>query len=181
MPIEMERLSSMKTVAIVANVAQLAAILLILFIRGLDLGVLVIFLLFILMAVPFINFLALFFSHPSPMDKPVVTDQDQAMIKREAMRIRYRTDHCPILDTRLGAFAVRNLSEGGVSISATSKTPFRKRIRGQIQLLCGDRLKFKASLLRRDEGEVVFGFSTPIGTAILMEEKKVAAIGPTSE
>ena len=63
-------------------------------------------------------------------------------------------------------------------ISAASSTPFKKRINGQIQLLCGDRLKIRASVLRKDEGEVVFGFAIPIGTAVLMEEKKVVAIGP---
>ena len=48
---------------------QLAAILLILFVRGLDLGVLVIFLLFFMMAVPCINVLALFFAnHPADGD-----------------------------------------------------------------------------------------------------------------
>jgi uncharacterized membrane protein YciS (DUF1049 family) len=42
----------MKTVAVIANIAQLGIILAILFIRGLDLGALVIFLLFVLMSVP---------------------------------------------------------------------------------------------------------------------------------
>lgn len=168
----------MKTVAIAANVAQLAAILLILFIRGLDLGALVIFLLFFLMAVPFINFLSLFFTH-HPLPETSTGDANRnGMVKREAVRVQYQEDHCPILKTSLGAFAVRNISEGGVCISAASTTPFKKRINGQIQLLCDDRLRFKARILRRDEGEVVFGFGTPIGTAILMEEKKIVAIGP---
>ena len=168
----------MKTVAVVANVAQLAVILLILFIRGLDLGTLVIFLLFFLMAVPFINFLSLFFTHHLPIGPSSEEDHENGMIKREAIRIHYQEDHCPIFKTNLGAFAVKNISEGGVCIRAASNTPFKKRINGQIRLLCGDRLKFKASVLRRNEGEVVFGFSIPIGTAILMEEKKVVAIGP---
>jgi len=168
----------MKNVAIVANVAQLAAILLILFIRGLDLGVLVIFLLFFLMAVPFINFLSLFFAHHPLMGPSTENNHETEMIKREAIRIHYQEDHCPIFKTNLGAFAVKNISEGGVCISAASSTPFKKRINGQIQLLCGDRLKIRASVLRKDEGEVVFGFAIPIGTAVLMEEKKVVAIGP---
>jgi hypothetical protein len=168
----------MKTVTIVANVAQLAAILLIFFIRGLDLGTLVLFLLFFLMAVPFINFLSLFFAHRFLPETASQQPPKNGIVKREAMRIHYREDHCPILKTDLGAFIVRNLSEGGVSISAASTTPFKKRIDGQIQLLCGDRVRFNASVLRKDEGEVVFGFSTPIGTAILMEEKKMVALGP---
>lgn len=168
----------MKTVAVAANVAQLAAILLILFVRGLDLGVLVIFLLFFLMAVPFINFLALFFAHHPMLESSAQAPQDNELIKREAIRIQYQDDHCPILKTSLGAFAVRNISEGGVCVHAASNTPFAKRISGQIELLCGDRLKFKASVMRRHEGEVVFGFSTPIGSAVLLEEKKVVAIGP---
>ena len=168
----------MRTVAIAANVVQLAAIFLILFIRGPDLGALVIFLLFILMAVPFINFLSLFFAHRRGQDPSSRQIHQNGMVKREAMRIHYQDDNCPILKTGQGAFAVRNLSEGGVCISAASTTPFKKRINGQILLLCGERVKFKASVMRRDEGEVVFSFRTPIGTAILMEEKKVIAIGP---
>jgi hypothetical protein len=168
----------MKTVAVVVNVAQLAAILIIFFVGGLDLGILVILLLFFLMAVPFINFLALFFAHHPLSDAPPDQNHENGMIKREAMRIQYRKDHCPILKTQLGAFAVKNISEGGICVSASSTTPFKKRINGQIKLLCGDRLKFKATVLRRDEGEVVFGLHTPIGTAILLEEKKVVAIGP---
>jgi hypothetical protein len=33
-------------------------------------------------------------------------------------------------------------------------------------------MHFKATVMRREEGEVVLGFTDPIGTALLMGEKK---------
>ncbi len=168
----------MKIAAVVANVAQLVAILIIFFVGGLNLGALIIFLLFFLMAIPFVNFLVLFFAQPSQPAPAADRNEENRIVKREAMRVQYHEDHAPVLKTQLGAFAVKNISEGGVCVSASSGTPFKRRISGQIQLLCGDLLKFKATLMRRDEGEVVFGFKDPIGTAVLLEEKKIVAIGP---
>ena len=168
----------MKIVAVVANVAQLVAILIVFFVGGLNLGALVIFLLFFLMAIPFVNFLALFFTQPSQPERPSEQNRENRIVKREAVRVHYHEDHAPVLKTQLGDFAVKNISEGGVCISASSDTPFKRHIAGQIQLLCGDNLKFKGMVMRTDEGEVVFGFKKPVGTAILLEEKKIVAIGP---
>jgi hypothetical protein len=164
----------MKTAAIIANAAQLVIILAIFFIRGPDLGALVIFLLFLLMSVPCINFLAIFFSN-RPVAPPAVETDENGLVKREALRIRYPENTCPVLKTGDIAFAVRDLSEGGVRIIASGSTPFKKKVHGEIQLLCGDRLRFKATVMRREEGRVVFGFTDPIGTALLMGEKKALA------
>jgi hypothetical protein len=71
---------------------------------------------------------------------------------------------------------VLDLSEGGVRIRASSAIPFKKKVNGEIQLVSGDRVRFKATVMRRDEGAVVFQFVDPIGTAILMEEKKALAV-----
>ena len=165
----------MNIAAIVANAAQLVIILAIFFLRGLELGALVIFLLFLLMPIPFINFLAIFFSNRPIGGSSVDKDEDQAMIKREAMRVVYNNDQCPILKTSGTSFAVRDLSEGGVRISASSAIPFKKKVSGEIQLISGDCFRFKASLMRRENGEVVFLFSDPIGTAVIMQEKKIQA------
>ena len=95
------------------------------------------------------------------------------------MRIQYPEDHCPILKTNLGAFAIKkHFRRWHVHQCCIDHPPLKNAFNGQIELLCGDRLKFKARVLRRDDGEVAFGFSLPIGTAILMEEKKVVSIGP---
>ena len=165
----------MKIVSIAANVAQLVIILAIFFIRGLDLGALVIFLLFLLISVPFINFLALFFSNRPMLESASQAIEEKGLIKREALRVRYREDHCPVLKTDKTAFAVLDLSEGGVRIRASISTPFKKKVGGEIQLISGDRVRFKATMIRREEGEVVFQFANPIGTALLMEEKKAMA------
>lgn len=165
----------MKIVAVVANIAQLAIILLIFFVRGLDLGTPVIFLLFLLMAVPFINFLSLLLANRPIWGPALQEPQENGMVKREAKRIHYSENRCPTLKIGKSAFSVLDLSEGGVRIDAASSTPFKKRLNGEIQLLCGERLRFKASVLRKVEGEVVFRFSTPIGTAILAEEMKALA------
>lgn len=165
----------MNIVAIVANAAQLIIILAVFYFRGLELGALVIFLLFLLMPIPFINFLALFFTKRPLRESTGDKIEDKAMIKREAMRVSYNEDRCPILKTSGTSFAVRDLSEGGVRIIASSAIPFKKKVSGEIQLISGDRFRFKASLMRREDGEVVFLFSDPIGTAVIMQEKKILA------
>ncbi len=166
----------MNIAAIVANVAQLVIILVLFLVRGLELGALTIFLLFLLMPIPFINFLALFFCK-QPIGQPATgTDEEDGMIKREAMRVRYSRERCPILSTGGTAYAVRDLSEGGVCIRASSDTPFKKKINGDIQLISGEQIRFKGSVKRREAGEVIFVFNEPIGTAILMEEKKALAV-----
>jgi hypothetical protein len=165
----------MRIAAVAANTAQLIIILAIFFIRGLDLGALVIFLLFVLMSVPFINFLALFFGS-RPMLKSVSNgSQDNGLVKRVAMRVRYPKAHCPALNTGGAAFAVIDISEGGVRIRASQSTPFKKKVRGEIQLVCGVRIQFNATVMRRDEGEAVFRLADPIGTALLREEEKAIA------
>ena len=166
----------MTIAAFVANVIQLVIILALFFIRGLDLGALVIFFLFLLMPIPFINFLAIFYSkRPVTETATAETTHINGMIKREAVRINYDRDRCPVLTTGGTSYAVRDLSEGGVRISTSSATPFKKKISGDIQLISGDRIRFKATLMRREEGETVFHFVEPVGTAILMEEKKTLA------
>ena len=162
----------MNIAALVANVLQLLIILAVFFIRGLDLGPLVIFLLFLLMPIPFINSLALFFSK-----RPISASSadGNGLIKREAVRVLYEEDRCPVLTVGDTAYTVRDLSEGGVRIRAGAQIPFKKKVNGDIRLLSGDRIRFKATVVRREEGEVVFKFTDPVGTAILMEEKKALA------
>jgi len=128
------------------------------------------------MPIPFINFLALFYSkRPTAAAAIEERGQNNVMIKREALRVNYDDDRCPILTTNGTSYAVRDLSEGGVRISASSAIPFKKKISGDIQLIAGQRIRFKATLMRREEGEAVFHFVDPVGTAVLMEEKKTLA------
>lgn len=163
----------MRIAAVAANVAQLVIILAILFIGGLDLGSVVIGLLFMLMPVPFINFLALFFSIRPPLDEG--WDEENGIIKRQAKRIRYHDERCASLETNGTVYAVLDLSEGGVRIRAASATPFKKRVNGEIRLVSGARLRFKATLMRKEENEAVFQFMDPIGTALFVEEEKAVA------
>ena len=165
----------MKTAAITANAAQLIIILAIFFIRGLDLGALVIVLLFLLMSVPFINFLALIFAN-RPMLTPAATETGKnELVKRVAIRVRYPESHCAVMETGGTAFTVIDISEGGVRIRASRSTPFKRKVSGEIRLLSGDRLRFNATVMRRDEGEAAFRFVDPVGTALLMQEEKAIA------
>jgi len=169
----------MNIAALVANVIQLLIILAVFFIGGLDLGPLVIFLLFLLMPIPFINFLALFFSKPPISASNAGDAAENGMIKREAVRVLYEEDRCPVLTVGDTAYTVRDLSEGGVRIRAGAEMPFKKKFNGDIRLLSGDQIRFKATVARREEGEVVFRFTEPVGTATLMEEKKALAAAHT--
>lgn len=165
----------MKIAAIIANIAQLGIILAIFLIRGLDLGTQVIFLLFLLMSVPFINFLTLFFSNRPMLESVSDSIEENGLVKRIAMRVRYPEAHCPVMKTAGTAFAVIDISEGGVRIRASLSTPFKKKINGEIQLISGVRIRFKATVMRREESEVVFQFIDPIGSALLMEEERAMA------
>ena len=165
----------MSIVAIAVNILQLVIILAVFYIRGLELGAPVIFLLFLLMPIPFVNTVALLFTRRPTGVSAVVGADDNAIIKREAVRITYHENHGPVLNTGGAAFAVLDLSEGGVRISASSSTPFKKKISGEIRLISGERIRFKATLLRRENGETTFQFTDPVGTAVLMTEKKALA------
>ena len=160
----------MKLAAIIANIAQLVIILLIFFIRGLDLGAWVIFLLFLLLAIPFLNLLTLLVCKRALFD--AFSDEAGGIIKREAMRIQYGNAHYATLTTEGITFTVRDLSEGGVRINASSATTLKRKITGILQLLCDREIRFKATVLRREEGAVVLQFNHPIGTATLAEEKR---------
>ena len=50
-----------------------------------------------------------------------------------------------------------------------------KKTTAEIRLISGALIRFKASVMRRDESEVIFQFGDPIGTALLMEEEKAIA------
>lgn len=164
---------------IAANLVQLIIILAIFYLRGHNLGVPVMLLLFLLMPIPFINLLTLFITHRSPQLPINDADDTTGMIKREAMRVNYPDDNCPIMHIGDTAFAVRDLSEGGVRISASTAIRFKRRVHGEIQLINGDRIRIKATVMRREEGAAVFQFIDPIGTATLMQEKKVLAADNT--
>ena len=165
----------MKIAAIVANIAQLVIILAIFFIRGLELGGLVIFLLFLLMVVPFINLLVFLLSSRTTLSWDDAEIEAEGMIKRKAMRIHYPDDRHPVFSTEGIAFAVQDISEGGVRIVASADTVFKKRIDGEVLLLCGKVVHIKARVLRGEGSEVVLQFLRPIGTAPLLEEKKALA------
>lgn len=167
----------MKIAAIVANIVQLAVILVIFFVRGLELGGLVIFLLFVLMIVPFVNLLAFLLNSRAALGWEEDEIEAEGMIKRKAMRIHYTEERCPVLSTDGVAFAVQDISEGGVRIVASADTAFKKKIDGEIMLLCGSVVRFKAKVLRSEGGEMVLQFLKPIGTAPLLEEKKAMAGG----
>jgi hypothetical protein len=53
--------------------------------------------------------------------------------------------------------------------------PFKKKVNAKIQLISGALIRFKASVMRRDESEVIFQFADHIGTALLMEEENAIA------
>lgn len=171
-PITMKVGPSMKSVAIAANVVQLAIILIVFFIGGLKLGPWVIGLLFLLMPIPFINSLTILLAQRSVERLSLGRGATGGLIKREAMRVVYPADRCPSLHAGETAYAVLDLSEGGVRIRAGAGIPFKRKIRGEILLISGGRIAFKAILLRREEGETTFQFTDPVGTAVLMAEKR---------
>ncbi len=162
----------MKTVAIIANAAQLAIILTIFFVRGFEMDFWAIVLLALLIIVPAISFLAFCFARQSVLKADVTGDNDGAPIKRSAIRVRYPHGRGAVLAIGDAALSVIDLSEFGVRALAGRKTPFTESETGTIRLKSGAKIAFRGTVMRRNDAEVVFQFSDPIGTAVILEENK---------
>lgn len=53
--------------------------------------------------------------------------------------------------------------------------PIYVRYLREIRPVSGAGLRFNATAMRRDDGEAVFRFADPVGTALLLEEERAIA------
>ncbi len=163
---------NMKKIAIAANGFQLIIILVILFIKGFQLGAVVIFLLFLLITVPFINLLMLLFYENKPIDYRFENNENQTLVKRKSLRVTYRSGKRPVLTIKKQHYEVLDISEGGVRILLNAPQPLKKRVKAEIKMLTGEQVRFKGVVKRRENSEAAVIFTTPLDASVILAEKK---------
>ncbi len=164
----------MRILAVVANLIQLAVVLAIFFSSGSCLEPLATAGLFLLMIIAFVNLLTLLFHYPfRQADQDA--NQHQGPIKRRDIRVSYILGPRPYLDTGKQRFEVQDLSEQGIRFLAYRSAKIKRRIKGRIELLCGQVIDVKAVVIRRQGDEVAIYLRNPIPYPVVLAEKKIVS------
>lgn len=163
----------MRLITVVANLAQMAIILLVFLLKGPSLGGWTIFALFLLLIIAFVNLLVLFFHATlSQKDQLPGTKSDGTIIKRQDLRVAYVAAPYPVLSIGKREFSVSDISENGLRIRIGRHEQLKKRFRGDLTLLCKERLDIKATLIRRQGDEAALALKQPLDYAFLLKEKQ---------
>lgn len=162
----------MKILAVITNIIQIGIILFIFFTKGLDLGGLVILLLFILIIFPFINFLVLLtvFRHGTEGDL-AESRHNEVLIKREVLRVAYNSDKKPVLLINKDSYDILDISETGIRFLNKQNSKFKKKIKGVITLFCGVTMDISGIIVRRHENQIAVFLKNPIKQEIILKEK----------
>jgi hypothetical protein len=164
----------MRIIAIIANLVQMAIILTVFLVQGMTLSGHTILIYFLLLLFAFINLLVLlFYAVNVPMNQPLFGEDKPGIVKRQDVRVSYRTGSRPILTLGDREAAVLDLAENGARFSLPRNLRIQKRIRGEIALLCGKTVKVKGQLTRREGNEVTLVFKTPLSQDVLIEERRM--------
>lgn len=162
----------MKKAAIAANGIQPVLILAIFYIKGFELGAVVIFFLFLLMTVPFINFLLFLFYKNTPVDPEPSETEPHPLVKRKALRILYHPDRRPVLNIKNQTHDIIDLSEGGLRIVLKNDQHLNKKVKGNIQLLAGNAINIKGVVQRNENNEAAIIFPKKLDIGLILAEKK---------
>ena len=166
----------MRAVAVIANLIQMIIVLSVFLLQGFVLGGWTVFALFVLLMIAFLNLLVLLFHAAlSGTDQTRIFKDSSPIIKRQDFRVTYKIHNGPMLTIGKRKFKVIDLSENGSRFSVGRNETIKKRMRGQLTLLCGRSIEFKAVLHRRQGSEAVIQFKYPISYDVLLEEKREAA------
>lgn len=162
----------MKILAVITNIIQIGIILFIFFTKGLDLGGLVILLLFILIIFPFINFLVLLtvFRHGTEGDL-AESQHNEVLIKRDVLRVAYNSDKKPVLLINKDSYDILDISETGIRFLNKQNSKFKKKIKGVVTLFCGVTMDISGIIVRRHENEIAVLLKNPIKQEIILKEK----------
>ena len=164
----------MRIIAIIVNLIQIAIILTIFLIQGMALGGQTIVLYFLLLVFALINLLVLlFYTVNVPINPPLFGEEKPGIVKRQDVRVSYRTGQRPIFWVADQEVTILDLAENGARFSFPRSLRMRKRMHGEIALLCGKTIKVKGQLLRREGDEATLVFKSPISQDILLYERRM--------
>jgi hypothetical protein len=164
----------MRIIAIIANLVQMAMILTVFLIQGMALDGYTILIYFLLLVFAFINLLVLlFYSVNVATNQPLFGEEKPGIVKRQDARVSYRTGPQPVMTILDRQVPVLDLAENGARFSIPRNVAMKKRIRGNIALLCGKTIHFKGQLARREGNEATLFFKTPMPTDTLVLERRM--------
>ncbi len=168
----------MRWLAIAVNLVQIGIILALFLIKGLTLGGSTIMVFFMLLLFALINLIVLlFYTINIAADQPLFGREKPPIVKRQDLRISYAAAAQPLFNTGTHRFPILDLSENGMRISLDRNQRCRKRLRGQIEMLCGKILNVKGALVRREGDEAAFLFRKPVDYKVLLQEKQAVHAG----
>lgn len=166
----------MRVFAIAANLVQMGIVLAIFMSKGLSLGGMIILALFFLLIFAFINLLVLlFYTSNTAEHQPLVRGDKGPVAKRQDMRVTYAMGPQPTLSIGGRRFSVSDISEKGVRFNIERSGRLKKRLKGKINLLNGETLAIRGTLLRREGDEATIALHNIIDYHTLLKEKQ--AIG----
>jgi hypothetical protein len=168
----------MRWLAIAVNLVQIGIILGLFLTNGLTLGGSTIMVFFVLLLFALINLIVLlFYTINTAEDQPLFGREKTPIVKRQDLRVNYNTGTQPVFNTGKQHFHILDLAENGFRIGLDRNMQCRKRLNGQIALLCGTVLNVKGILSRREGDEAAFLFKNSIDYHILLQEKQAVQTG----
>jgi hypothetical protein len=168
----------MRIAAIIANLAQMGIILTVFIIQGLTLSGYTIMVYFLLLLFAFINLLVLlFYTTNVATNTPLFGEEKPGIIKRQDVRVLYRTGPQPMLILGDLKIPILDLAENGARFILPRNLRLKKRVRGEIVLLCGKTIKVKGRMARREGNEVSLVFKTPLSQDTLLLERRMIQSG----
>jgi hypothetical protein len=165
------RIPPMRAVAIIFNLVQMIIVLAIFVMQGVSFGGWAILGLFLLLMIACFNLLVLLFHGFE--DQHLIEKEKPTIVKRRDLRVVYPPSRAPRFMVGQRAFSILDIAESGVRISINRNESLKKRLRARVQLICGETLNVRASVVRRHGDEVALCFKQPLGYATLLKEKQV--------
>jgi hypothetical protein len=164
----------MRITAIIVNLIQMGMILTIFIMQGATMGGYAIMVSFLLILFAFINLLVLlFYTTNVATNAPLFGEEKPGIIKRQDIRVSYLSGPRPAAliacDRKI---PILDLAENGARFLLPQGFKFKKRVQGEIALLCGQTIKVKGHMARREGDEVSLVFKTPLSQEILLLERQ---------
>ena len=163
----------MRAAAIIVNLVQMVIVLAIFVLQGLTFGGWTILGLFVLLVIACFNLLVLLFHGFS--DQHVVSKASPTIVKRRDFRVVYRPDARPEMIFGTRSVSILDIAESGLRVKIGRHGKIRKRVRARIDLLCGETLHVRASVIRKQGDEVAMRFKNALEYTVLLKEKQAVA------
>lgn len=167
-------LQTMRITAIITNLVQMGIILTVFIIQGAAMSGYAIMISFLLLLFAFINLLVLlFYTTNVATNTPLFGEEKPGIIKRQDIRVLYRTGPQSSLMVGDQEIPILDLAENGARFILPRNLKLKKRVQGEIALLCGKTIKVKGHMARREGNEVTLVFKTPLSQDTLLLERRM--------